>query len=283
MAKRISSIFSMNSNSSDQSSDSRYGSSLHPARPSKEQSSMANPHKSMPNLRPVSNLQDPQITPPTPTPQFDSTNPLHVGRDELMLQPSGYLPAFPCRSSSRPSSIAGMPGNRDELLPPPPPHLKPLPGRSESPTGSRPVSRGSGPESLPGSRPPSRPASRPASPITSRPQTPTTDQRLLKKRSWLPGKSHAGSRGGEDIAQIPQAWVVTPQEKIPYDVNLLANFHKVNSFRAELAACSISDITCRCQTSGMRVEIHSSTYTRESVVEARHLKWTQPYLHRQRN
>ena len=239
MAKRISSIFSMNSNSSNQSSDSRYGSSLHPARPSKEQSSVANPHKSMPNLRPVSNLQDPQITPSTPTPPFDSTIPLHVDRDGLMLQPSGYPPAFPGRSSSRPSSMAGMPGDRDEHLLPPPPFLKPLHGRSESPTGRRPVSIGSVPESLPGSRPSSRPASRPASPSTSRPQTPTTDQRLLKKKSWLSGKIHAGSRGGEDIAQMPQAWVVTPHEKIPYDVNPLANFHKVNSFQARLAACSI--------------------------------------------
>ena len=225
MAKRISSIFSMNSNSSDQSSDSRYGSSLHPTRPSKEQSSVATPHKSMPNLRPTSNLQNPQITPPTPTPPFDSTIALHDDRDELMLQPSGYPPTFSSRSSSRPSSIAGMPGDRDELLLPPPPLLKPLPGRSDSPTGSKPVSRGSGPESLPS--PPSLPASRPASPSTSRPQTPTSDQRLLKKKSWLSGKLH-GSRGGEDIAQMPQAWVVTPQEKIPYDVNQLANFHKVN-------------------------------------------------------
>ena len=282
MAKRISSIFSMNSNYSDQSSDSRYGSSLHPTRPSKEQSSVANPHKSMPNLRPVSNLQEPQITPSTPTQPSDSTIPLHVDRDELLLLPSGYPPAFPGRSSSRPSSMAGMPGHRDELLLPPPPLLKPLPGRSESPTGSRPASRGSGPESLPGSHPPSRPASRPASPITSRPQTPTNDQRLSKKKSWLSGKLQS-SRGDEDMAQMPQAWIVTPQEKIPYDVNPLANFHKVNSFRAEFAACSISDITCRSQSFGMRVETPSSTYTHESVAEARHLKWIQPYLHRQRN
>lgn len=229
MAKRISSIFSMSSNYSDQSSDSRYGSSLHPARPSKEQISVATPHKSLPNLRPTSNLQDPQITPPTPTPLSDSTVPLHVDRNELMFQAPVYPPAFPGRPSSRPTSIGGMPGDRDDLLLPRPPLLKPLPGRSESPTGSRPVSRGSGMEILPGSRPPSRPASRPASPITSRPQTPTTDQRLLKKKSWLSGKLHAGSQGGEDIAQMPHAWIVTPQEKIPYDVNSLANFHKVNS------------------------------------------------------
>ena len=230
MAKRISSIFSMNSNNSDQSTDSRYGSSLYPARPSKEQNSVATPQRSMPNLRPVNNLQEPQIIPSTPTPPFGDTTPFHVERDELMFQAPMYPPAFPGRSSSRPSSIAGMPGNRDELLLPPPP-LKPLPGRSDSPTGSRPVSRGSGPESLPGSRPPSQFGSRPTSPITSRPQTPTSDQRLLKKRSWLPGKSHAGSRGGEDMAQMPQAWVVTPQAKIPYDVNPLANFHRVTSSR----------------------------------------------------
>ena len=239
MAKRISSIFSMNSNYSDQSSDSRYGSSLHPTRPSKEQNSVATPQRSTPNLRPVNNLQEPQITPPTPTPPFDSTVPLYLDRDELMFQPPGFPPAFPGRSSSRPSSIGGMPGDRDELLLAPPPLLKPLPGRSDSPTGSRRVSRASGPERLPGSHPPSRPGSRPASPSTSRPQTPTSDQRLLKKKSWLSGKLHAGSQGGEDVAQMPQAWVVTPQDKIPYDINPLANFYKVKSFHAEFAGYSI--------------------------------------------
>ena len=232
MAKRISSIFSVNSNYSDQSSDSRHGSSLHPARPSKEQSSVATPHKSMPNLRPMSNLQAPQITQSSAlTPPFNTAVLPRIDHDELMLQSSEYPPSFPSRSSSRPSSIAGMPSSTDEPLLAPPPLLKPLPGRSESPSSSRPVSRGSGPESLPGSRPPSRPGSRPASPNTSRPQTPTSDQRLLKRKSWLPGKSHAGSRGGEDTAQTPQAWAVTPQQKIPYDVNPLANFHRVNSSR----------------------------------------------------
>lgn len=240
MAKRISSIFSMSSNNSDQSSDSRYGSSLHPARPSKEQSSVATPHKSMPNLRPTNSLQDPQIAQSSAaTPSFNTAIPPPLGRDELMVQPPEYPPSFPGRSSSRPSSIGGLPNNRDELLLPPPPFLKPLPGRSESPTGSRPVSIGSGPESLPDSRSPSRPGSRPASPNTSRPQTPTTDQRLLKKKSWLSGKRHSGPRGGEDTAQMPQAWAVTPQQMMPYDVHPLANFHKVNPSPAASVACSV--------------------------------------------
>ena len=240
MAKRISSIFSMSSNYSDQSSDSRYGSSLHPARPSKEQSSVATPHKSMPNLRPTSNLQDPQISQsPTTTPPPNTVISSRADRDERMLQPSEYHRSFPIRSSSRPSSIVGMPSNTEEPMLPPPPLLKPLPGRSESPIGSRPVSRGSGPESLPGSRSPSRPGSLPASPNTSRPQTPTTDQRLLKKKSWLSGKLHGSSRGGENTAQMPQAWAVTPQQKIPYDVSPLANFHKVNSSRANFVASSV--------------------------------------------
>ena len=240
MAKRISSIFSMSSNYSDQSSDSRYGSSLHPARPLKEQSSVATPHKSMPNLRPTSNQQDPQSTQSSATiPPFNTANSPRLDRDELMLQPSEYPPSFPVKSSSRPSSIAGLSVNTDERLLPPPSLLKPLPGRSESPAGSRPVSRGSGPESLPDSRSPSRPGSRAASPTTSRPQTPTTDQGLLKKKSWLSGKLLAGSRGGEDTAQMPQAWAVTPQQKIPYDVNPLSNFHKVNYSRAKFVAYSV--------------------------------------------
>ena len=248
-AKRISSIFSMGSNVSDQSSESRISPSIHPARPSREQSQSPvytsreqspilgsgrrNPadfsRKSLPNLRPTSQLQN-----------------LHS------QQSSGFTPPFD------PTILPRIEDN-DVLLLNPPPLLKPLPIRAQSPSsslgGRRPASRGDPidsrsssrpPSSRPPSRPPSQPASRPTSPSKFRPQTPTarpqtpstrpltptTEAKLAKRRSWMPGKLRKPGQDEGDHAHSPQAWMVTPNEKIPYDVSALANFHRVSSPRS---------------------------------------------------
>ena len=219
----------MSSNYSEQSSDSRHGSSLHPARPSKEQGSIASDRKSMPNLRPNSDLQDSHYTqPPESAPPLNPTFVSRIQGSTPRLQPPHDHTSLPTGSRSRPSSIASMFSTTSELLLPPSPLLKPLPAPSGSPSGSRPVSSGSRTESLTGSRPPSRPVSRPDSPNTRRPQTPINDQRLAKKRSWLPGKFYTVSQCGEQISQAQQAWIVTPQQKLPYDVSALASFHPVS-------------------------------------------------------
>ena len=240
-ANRLSSIFSMGSNISDQSSESRISSSIHPAQPSREQSQSpkhafgekslvpgwSDSRNPLPNLRPTSNLQN-----------------LHSE------QSSGYTPPFD------PTILPRI--EDDDVLLNPPPLLKPLPIRTQSPGGSlgssRPVSRGNPldsrpasrgnqfdsrsnsrpPSSRPPSRPPSQPASRPASPTkfrpstpTARPLTPTTEAKLAKRRSWIPGKSRKPGQDGGDNVNTPQAWLVTPKEKVPYDVSGLANFHRV--------------------------------------------------------
>lgn len=247
-AKRISSIFSMGSNVSDQSSESRISPSGHPARPPREQSrspvsaSGEQSHvpgsgqrnsadflrKSLPSLRPTTHLQN-----------------LHSE------QSSGYTPPFD------PTILPRI--EDDDVLLNPPPLLKPLPVRAQSPGsslgGSRPVSRGNPMDSRPASRgnpfdsgsssrppssrrpsrPPSQSASRPASPIrllpqtpTARPLTPTTDAKLAKRRSWMPGKLRKAGQDEGDHANGPQAWMVTPKEKRPYDVSGLANFQRVS-------------------------------------------------------
>ena len=235
-AKRISSIFSMGSNVSDQSSESRVSSSINPARPPREQSQspihalgQRNPvNPSLPDLRPTSHLQN-----------------LHNE------QSSGLTPPFD-------PTILPRIEDDDVLLNHPPPLLKPLPIRAQSPggslEGSRPVSRGNPldsrppsrgnpfdsrsssrpPSSRPPSRPPSRPASRPASPIkfrpqtpTARPLTPTTETKLAKRRSWMPGKLRKAGLGEGDPGNGPQAWTITPNENIPYDVSALASFQRV--------------------------------------------------------
>ena len=246
-AKRISSIFSMGSNVSDQSSESRISSSIHPARPPRERSkspvyssegqnhlfgsgqqgSVNLSRESLPNLRPTSHLQS-----------------LHGEHS------SGYTPPFD-------PTILPRIEDEDVLLNIPPPLLKPLPIRAQSPAGSpsrrpvgggspmdnRPPSRGNPfdsrssshpPSSRPQSRPPSQPTSRPASPIklrpqtpTGRPLTPTTEAKLAKRKSWIPGKLRKAGQDEGDNANSPQAWMVTPNAKIPYDVSELANFHRV--------------------------------------------------------
>lgn len=231
MAKRLSSMFSLGSNHSDQSSDSRLGASIHPARPPKEQGTATYTQKPASDLRPSSNLQNLHndhssgLTPP-----FNPTLLPHIDDDDPFMHPPQLLaPAYPPRSDSpggsRPSSRASRPEGSEASFRQPPPLLKPLPLPPDSSDGSRPVSRDSRPESGISSRPSSQPSSRPASPSKFRPLTPTTEsQKNSKRRSWLPGKSRPESQDEGDGLQIPQAWLVTPQDKLLYECTALANF-----------------------------------------------------------
>ena len=248
MAKRLSSIFSMGSNVSDQSSDSRISSSIHPARPSREQNQspvLASAEqrrlpgleqhdptkfarKSLPNLRPTSHLQDLHEEQSSGfTPPFDPTLLPRIEDDDVLLNPPPLLKPMPMRAQSpggsRDSSRPVSRGNP----------LDSRPASRGNPFDSRPASRP--PSSRSPSRPPSQAASRPASPIrlrpqtpTTRPLTPTTEAKLAKRRSWIPGKLRKAEQDEEDHVNGPQAWMVAPHEKIPYDVSRLANFQKVS-------------------------------------------------------
>ena len=255
-AKRISSIFSMGSNVSDQSSESRISSSIHPARPPKEQSrspvhasheqspvlgpGQRNPvmssRKSLPELRPTSNLhnlhneQSSGYTPP-----FDPTILPRIEDDNVLLNPPPLLKPLPVRTQLPGGSVGGSrPVSRGNPLDSRPASRgNPFDSRSSSrPPSSRPPSR---PSSRPPSRPPSQPVSRPASPMklrpqtpTARPLTPTTEAKLAKRRSWMPGKLRKSGQEEGDHANDPQAWMITSNAKIPYDVSGLASFHRVS-------------------------------------------------------
>ena len=246
MAKRISSVFSLSSDHSDQSSDSRLGSSVHPARPPKEQTPAPYARKSTSDLRPTNNLQELHSNHPSGlTPPFNPTLLPRIEDDDPLLQRPQYPTPFPPRldspGGSRPTSSLGMPiayGTDDPLVPPPS-FLQPVPMVPDSPSENRPLSRGSGPESLAGSRPLSQLSSRPASSSTLRPLTPTTEQKLSKKRSWLRGKTNTGLRNAENGSSMPQSWVVTPKEKLPYDATALANFHRVGIYPLGFSACKM--------------------------------------------
>ena len=158
--------------------------------------------------------------------------------------PSSVHPARPSREPSPrpPSPVRNLPSPQDGqtyLSPPPsatlspslqgesdaPPLLRPTPMRTESPCGSRPGSR---PQSRAGSRPSSsRAASRPGSPTKIHPLTPTTEHKLSKRKSWLPGRLRKEAREGMGSGHTSQAWLVTPQEKIEYDLCPLTKSQRV--------------------------------------------------------
>ena len=246
MAKRISSVFSLSSDHSDQSSDSRLGSSVHPARPPKEQTPAPYARKSTSDLRPTNNLQELHSNHNSGlTPPFNATLLPRIEDDDPLLQRSQYPTPFPPQldspGGSRRTNGLGMPTayGTDDPLVPPPSFLKPVPMVPDSPSENRPVGRGSGPESPAGSSPLSQPSSRPASSNTLRPLTPTTEQKLSKKRSWLRGKTNTGLRNAENGSSMPQSWVVTPQEKLPYDATALANFHRVGIYPLGFQTCKM--------------------------------------------
>ena len=198
-AKRISSIFSLSSNTSGKSgSSSHLGSVPTP----KKQSRDASPTR-LPQLS-----TDIRVSTSTPNLREASSSTRHS---------PAMTPSFdPVRSSTPEDAASRLP---------PLDTLKPLPNRLDSPGSSRPASR-------PGSRASSRGGSRPASPTKFRPSTPTHEAKHLSKRmSWLPGRSRPGTGDGKGAFSMPQAWIVTavPQEKSIYDPTPLATFQRVGS------------------------------------------------------
>ncbi|KAL8652382.1 MAG: hypothetical protein Q9226_004297 [Calogaya cf. arnoldii] len=115
-------------------------------------------------------------------------------------------------------------------------------GRPDSPASSRPNSRASSAHKdfhrpfTPASNK-SRPRNTGDSGFRSRSVSPskrlsqnaafTKEQKLSKRRSWLPGISRPTSQVGE--VQLPKAWLIAPSssDKTPYDVSALANSEKV--------------------------------------------------------
>ena len=236
-AKRISSIFSMGSNVSDKSSESRLSSSIHPARPPREPSQTPSCVSGKPSHDPGLGQQDPANLLGESLPNLRPTSHLQNLHNE---QSSGYTPPFD------PTILPRIEDN--DILLNPPILRKPMPIQAQSPNGSpggsRPVSRGNPfdsrsssrpPSSRPPSCPPSQPTSRPPSPVklrpptpTARPLTPTAEAKFAKRKNWMPGKPRKTEQDGGDHGEMPQAWMVTPKEKTPYDISALANFHRVS-------------------------------------------------------
>ncbi|KAL8689297.1 MAG: hypothetical protein Q9224_004670, partial [Gallowayella concinna] len=257
-AKRISSIFSLaslGSTSSDKSSKSSNSSfpppSSHPSHSSRASSPPRKPLPPSAKLRPLSNsisAQDlctrhPEQAPPTFGPTL---SPPMVADDEFSASLDTLKPLPPRVDSLEGSAIytsSSRPGSRPAS--PSKGFLRPITpvsdaGRPESRASSRADSHASSPHKdfhrpfTPASDR-SRPASgvdfgsRAASPSKRLSQNLTLaqEQKITKRRSWLPSKSRPVSQAGE--VQLPKAWIIAPSnlDKTPYDVSALVNFQKV--------------------------------------------------------
>ncbi|KAI4184097.1 MAG: hypothetical protein LQ348_004596 [Seirophora lacunosa] len=255
-AKRISSIFSLGSTSSDKSSNlSAPTLSPNPSHSSRGSNPPRKPLPASHQARRLSNSasaqelrvrQDPQWT-PTFGPAL---SPPLTGEDDLPSLNGTHKPLpRPIDSPTHPSSRAGSrPGSR-----PPSPSkafLRPLTPVSDA---GRPASRGSShPGSHAGSRPSSpykdfhrpftpssdtsRPASggnigpgsRPDSPSKrTRAAAPTNELKINKRKSWIPGKARVEVHSEE--VQLPNAWIAAPSnlEKPSYDLSPLMNFQRI--------------------------------------------------------
>lgn len=203
-AKRLSSIFSLGSNSTiseTSGASSHTSSSRQPSKASRGASPARSPTRSPTR----SSARLPYLS--TDIRGSSSTPNLPNGHSPTHQSPFLTPTLDPVRSSTPDDARLFQPLDT----------LKPLPNRIDSPGAS--------------SRASSRGGSRPASPIKFRPWTPNQEQRQLsKRRSWLPGRSSRPESQDAGALGIPQAWILmaVPQEKPTYDLLPLINFQKVN-------------------------------------------------------
>lgn len=173
------------------------------------------PYSRSPSLRPLPVSRD-----PSPARQYQSSNVPSRSSSPTHNFSRPRSPQSPSRSPDRLSSLRpafnGVLGDGDVLLPPPR-FTQADPTASWSPPGSRPGSRA---ESAPGSPMLGATLSRPSTPQTS-------EAKLRKRRSWMPGRSRNGSQvelGGNNALG---AWIVGAEGNVPYDVSQLVTGSKV--------------------------------------------------------
>ena len=291
-AKRLSSLFSLGS-TSEKSNDSRMPTTRtpqdsrtnSPSRLPHISTSTLQPSASSPNLRtPISGLS-PQLDPAfdstysTATlgsqglpPSFFKPEPLPLGSLRVIRpgNAAGSRSGSPPKNFSRPNSSDGS-----RATSPSRDLIRPMTPTSENGRPSRPASRaGLTPISRPASRVGLIPISRPTSPDKhlSRPATPTTEKRLSKKRSWLPGRSkHDSADEGGGAHTTPRAWVLSPHQQRTYDVSPLLNFQRVSAATTSLKDSRLLTASSRSQSFGMSAGTLSSTFTRTCLV------WAHPF------
>lgn len=240
-ARRISSLFSLGSNSADKGN----GTSKSPSSLSlnglgltglaKDPNTVTSPKIPLSPVRietpsnesSAQNGLSPAQTPqyelgrlaPQPEPVFNSPEPIVTSSELIVTSPEL------------------MSNSSQEEFFPPTQALKPLP----EPAGS---SIGSISESMPANRPRSRTesgadsiandtdeqqrGSRSRSPSKFLRTSTPLESRLSRRRSWLPGKSRSVSHGGSIVSSTPEAWTLSTHEMEPHDISALVNFQQVS-------------------------------------------------------
>lgn len=268
-AKRISSMFSISTSSSEQSNNT------------------PTPHARL-NPAGISRISSPTNQVST-IPRSDVVQP-GVGQTQFLRQDedSAAQPDLLCTPMSPNGAPNGVVASPDELSPP---ILKPLspPCSPSSPVGetkleSRLVSGSqSGPEGDSKGRSASRirracGVSRAESKEgTTRPTSPSkllnapnpSERRKSARKSWLPGKSRTHSPSGSAVPLPPQAWLVGSEAKVSYDVSRLVNFQEVsNGFRERDGSAKAHNIPGRFPNCGMEGVTPWYTCIQESRAKA---------------
>ena len=175
--------------------------------------------------------EKPQSRPPSLRPLPVSRDPSPARQQQLSNAPSRSSspvhnfsrprsPQSPTRSPTRLTSLGpafnGVLAD-DGILLPPPRIARADPTASWSPPGSRPGSRAGSGHGSPwlGAN-----LSRPSSPSTS-------ESKLRKRRSWMPGRSRNGSEVDLAGNNASGAWTVGVEGNVPYDVSQLVAGSKV--------------------------------------------------------
>lgn len=267
--RRISSLFSLGSTSSDKSVDTS---------------------KSSPSLAPPTFSDEPNAT-IFSEPGFTESQTLTPLKTPPPLGPSLQTP--PDDSPKAPVSPP------DNLLPPIPQMILPPPEKLGGQTGKRPrcsseswvgtqveTADKSEIESHVGNGGGSRPRSRVENKGGSRPESPTrlnqsitpTERRLPRRRSWLPTRSKPEPQGEVDG---PGPWLIGPDEKLPYDASSLIRFQKVGNFPLSRYSCTDIDADFRCLSCGRIMVTRSYTSTQGRSTSGLLSSLTPLVMHRQ--
>ena len=218
-AKRISSLFSLGSNSSEKSTDAVQSPSLphDPTSPTEPSSPIVSEHvgPETQNLSSI-NLQAPSLGPSLQSSSHDPLLPQILSEDDeisgspQMLSPSieaGFLVVNRTRSKTE-----SMTGSYMDTI-----------GSNDSENQAE----NSG-ERRPRSRLENQNGWRPASPPRTQ-QFRYLSESKLARRSWLSTKSKSEPQSEEGGASLPSTWFIHPETNIPYDTSSLIHFEKVSA------------------------------------------------------
>lgn len=221
-ARRISSLFSIRSNSSEKSlENSKSPSTLAPPTLSDEPSAiifsepvpMTLETPTSPNAQPSSLVPSLQ-TPPDDPPDDPSEAPPFPPNKPLSPVPQMILPL--------PENPGPQTGNR--LRSGSESRLEIMADTMDKSEAERQVENRGG--SRPGSGVEDRSGSRQHSPTTLQQPATSSERGLSRRRSWLPTRSKPAPQGEVDG---PGPWLIRPNEKLPYDAAPLIHFQKVST------------------------------------------------------